>query len=534
MWKLSILGVLPVLFSCTQDGGNQPAWPTSGHTVFTEITQESNLDFTHDPGEDGSYFMPEIMGGGGAFLDYDNDGDLDIYLIQAGPHTDGKNPKPNRLFRQEADGAFRDVTAESGLGDTGYGMGVAVGDIDNDGSVDVYVSNYGADVLYRNDGRGGFENISASAGISDDVWSASAAFCDYDNDGYLDLYVTHYLAYDPSQQCRHSDGSIDYCGPVGPTETDVLYHNNGDGSFTDVSLRAGIHEVSAPGLGVYCQDLTGDGLLDFYVANDGKANQLWVNQGNGRFIDEAYMMGVALNSSGDAEAGMGIAAGDVDGDSEIDLFLTHLNGETNTLYLNEGRSGFRDATAQMRLVFVGLRMTGFGTAFLDYDHDGDLDIAVVNGRVKRQPLHSGSRGDPYWRPYAEPNFLLRNTLDSGEAKFEAAGPAAGVFSSRVEISRGLALGDVDNDGDLDLLVTHLAGPARLFRNDAPKRGRWLKVRAVDPASHRDAHGAAVTIVIDGRRITRPANPGFSYFSSNAPGAHFGLPTSGTISGIVVR
>ena len=181
MWKLSILGVLPVLFSCTQDGGNQPAWPTSGHTVFTEITQEANLDFTHDPGVDGSYFMPEIMGGGGAFLDYDNDGDLDIYLIQAAPHADGKSPKPNRLFRQEADGTFRDVTAESGLGDTGYGMGVAVGDIDNDGAVDIYVSNYGADVLYRND-RGGFENISASAGISDDVWSASAAFCDYDSD----------------------------------------------------------------------------------------------------------------------------------------------------------------------------------------------------------------------------------------------------------------------------------------------------------------------------------------------------------------
>lgn len=534
MRKPLIVWVLPLLLLLLGSLQNDPGRPTREGALFTEITDQVKLDFIHDPGKDGTYFMPEIMGGGGAFLDYDNDGDLDIYLIQAGPHTEGTDPKPNRLFRQEADGTFRDVSAESGLGDTGYGMGVAVGDIDNDGYVDIYVSNYGPDVLYRNDGRGGFENVSASGGISDDAWSASAVFCDYDNDGYLDLYVAHYLSYDPSKQCRHWDGSIDYCGPGGAAETDVLYQNNGDGTFTDVSRRAGIHEVSAPGLGVYCQDLTGDGRLDFYVANDGKANQLWVNQGNGRFIDEAYMLGVALNSFGAAEAGMGIAAGDVDGDSEIDLFLTHLNGETNTLYLSEGGSGFRDATAQMGLAFAGLQMTGFGTAFLDYDHDGDLDIAVANGRVKRQPLQAGSRGDPYWRPYAEPNLLLRNTLDSGEAKFEAVGPAAGEFSSLIEVSRGLALGDVDNDGDLDLLVTHLAGPARLFRNDAPKRGRWLKVRAFDPANHRDAHGAVVTIVIDDRRITRPANPGFSYLSSNAPGAHFGLPSSGTIGGIVIR
>ena len=464
------------------------------------------------------------MGSGGAFLDYDNDGDLDIYLIQAAAQG------TNRLYRQEPDGRFVDATEGSGLGDSGYGMGVAVGDFDNDGRVDVYVTNYGPDVLYRNLGGGRFENVTQKAGFEANAWSSSATFCDYDADGYLDLYVAHYVAYDSETRCFKHDGRRDFCGPQEfPGTADSLYRNNGDGTFRDVSAAAGIGEVSAPGLGVVCVDLTGDGRLDFYVANDGKANQLWSNRGNGSFVDEAYAAGVALNSFGKEEAGMGIAPGDVDNDGDLDLFLTHLTNETNTLYQNDGALGFQDATNSIGLGMTAIRTTGFGTALIDIDHDGHLDIVVVNGRVAHQPALAGADGGSFWGPYAEPNVVLLR--DGG--RFAVVDDAEG-FGAHVEVSRGLACGDVDGDGDLDLLVTSTAGPARLFLNEAPKKGRWLLVRAVDPRGDRDAHGAVVTITVGERHIVRTASPGYSYLSSNDARAHFGLPAEGAIASITVQ
>ena len=447
-------------------------------SLFAEATRSARLDFQHDPQSNGSYFMPEIMGSGGGFLDYDNDGDLDIYLIQARGRPDrGISDKANRLLRQESNGTFTDVTATSGLGDAGYGTGVAVGDINNDGYVDVFVTNYGPDVLYVNDGSERFHDMTAEAGIAGDAWSASAVFCDYDQDGFLDLYVTHYLHYEPDKPCFKDDGSPEFCSPqVFPGESDGLYRNNGDLTFTDVSQGAGIREVSDPGLGVICSDFNGDGRPDFYVANDGTVNQLWVNQGDSRFIDEAILKGVALNSFGRAEAGMGVTKGDVDGDGDLDLFLTHLTNETNTIYLNRGKLGFDDGTSAAGLSVSSLPRTGFGTGFIDYDHDGDLDLAVVNGRVLRYPTVPGARLAPYWNPYAEPNLLLRN---EGRGKFADVSASAGPFASHIEISRGLAIGDIDSDGDLDLLVTNTAGPARLFRNDARKLGHWLIVRTYE-------------------------------------------------------
>jgi len=490
---------------------------------FRDVTAEVGIDFVHDPGTEGKYWAPEVMGSGGAFVDYDNDGDLDVYLIQGGPLPESSTTDrlPNRLFRQNADGRFEDVTEASGLGDLGYGTGVAVGDVDNDGDVDVYVANYGPDALYRNDGNGTFTDVTEPAGIRDDTWSASAAFCDYDADGFLDLYVTRYVVHEATKACVTGDGATDYCSPQSFSyERDTLYHNDGAGGFTDVSKSSGIDTVAAPGLGILCADFTGDRKLDFYIANDGEANQLWENLGDGTFEDQAFLMGAALNSMGRPEASMGIALGDADGDGDQDLFMTHLVNQTNTLYLNDGAFGFEDVSAARGLGAPSLKYTGFGTAFVDVEHDGSLDIAIVNGRVDKNPPHPDARLSDYWNLYAEPNFLLHN---DGTGKFVDISDKAGAFAAQVEISRGLVMGDIDRDGDLDLMVTNSAGPARLFMNEAPKLGHWLIVRARDVAKQRDAHGAVITVSASGRRFVRSADPCFSYLSSSEPDAHFGIP-----------
>ncbi|MGH9461938.1 MAG: CRTAC1 family protein [Vicinamibacteria bacterium] len=525
----------PLLLALAPAAAGWISYQESGQErpIFTDITAEVGLDFFHEPGAEGNYVFPEIMGSGAAFLDYDNDGDLDIYLIQGGglPESNADSRKPNRLFQQGADGTLTDVTTESGLGDRGYGTGVAVGDIDSDGFVDVYVANVGADALYRNEG-GRFSNITERAGIRGEAYSASATFCDYDRDGFLDLYVTHYVTYDPARECLAPDGKPDYCSPQSYSgASDVLYHNDGDGTFTDVSAIAGITEVAAPGLGVICSDFNRDGWPDFYVANDGTANQLWENQGNGKFVDKAFFHGVAFSGMGQAEAGMGVAMGDADGDRDLEVFVTNLKDQTNTLYVNDGKWGFRDGTDAAGLAAPSLHRTGFGTGFFDFDDDGDLDIAVANGRVYREAPLEGAGVSAFWKPYAEPNLLMEN---DGSGRFRDVSELAGSFSSDVEVSRALAFGDFDKDGDLDLLLTHTGGPARLFRNDAAKRGSWLLVRALEVGRRRDSHGAEITVTAAEREYVRVANPGFGYLSSNDPRAHFGIVGSDTAESIRVR
>jgi hypothetical protein len=510
------------------------AFPLSAQEapLFQEITETAGIGFVHDPGAEGKFALPEIMGAGAAFLDFDGDGDLDIYLVQSGPLPGAKKKErgPDRLYRQDPGGKFVDVTRGSGLGNSGYGSGVAVGDIDNDGLVDLYVGNLGPDVFYRNQGGGKFADVTKSAGIAETAWTASAVFCDYDVDGFLDLYVTHYVKGDPKKACVRKDGAPDYCSPQSYNyESHALYRNDGDRTFTDVSRESGIGGIRAPGLGVLCSDFTGDGLPDFYVANDGEANLLWENQGNGKFTDQAILMGAAFDSYGRPEASMGVAAGDIDGDSDLDLFMTHLQNQTNTLYLNDGKLGFEDVSSARGVAMPSLKYTGFGTAFLDFDHDGDLDLIGVNGRVAWGPPLPGANVGPYWNPFAEPNFLLEN---DGKGFFREATERSGSFGKELEVSRGLALGDVDSDGDLDVLVTNTAGPARLYRNDAPKKGRWLLVRALE--GKRDAHGALVTVVAGGKRYVRLADPGYSYLSSNDPRAHFGIPGASQVDAIVVR
>lgn len=515
------------LAACRQSDEKPGAPDQKTHKIapwFVEITAEVGLDFVHQTGADGGLHLQEVMSSGCALFDYDNDGDLDIYLTNGAfdlGKTQNANGPANQLYRQEADGRFVNVTNESGLGDRGYGMGVAIGDIDNDGDADVYVTNYGPDHLYRNRGDGTFEDITTAAGIAVDGWSASAGFVDYDRDGFLDLYVTRYLKYRPNNECFDLTGRRTYCGPkpFRPVP-DVLLHNNGDGTFTDVTEQAGLSQVFGHGLGVVFHDFNADGWLDIYVANDGDANQLWINQQDGTFRDEALFQGVALNWHGVGEAGMGVVLADFDNDLDFDLFMTHLRAESNTLYRNEGVGrGFTDATATCGLGPSSVAYTGFGTAAFDADLDGDLDLMVANGRVAYGDLLEGVEIPPPWDILAEPNLFY---LNDGTGSFELIAEPVASLCGRVEISRALAAGDIDNDGDIDLLLTNGQGRARLFRNDVPRRGNWLTIRALDPTLGRDAIGARVTVHCGARRFVRTIGRCFSYLSSNDPRAHFGL------------
>ncbi|MDX1387806.1 MAG: CRTAC1 family protein, partial [Acidobacteriota bacterium] len=497
---------------------------------LVDVSRETGLDFAYDPGGTGELHLPEIMGSGVGLFDYDNDGDLDLYLTN-GNHDmlapeDPDGPS-NRLLGQEADGRWTDVTEESGLGDRGYGMGMAIGDTDNDGDLDVYVTNLGPDRFYRNRGDGTFENATAAAGIEVDGWSSSAAFFDYDRDGFLDLYVVEYVDYDPDHKCYDNAGRPDYCGPkeFRPVH-DVLLHNDGDGTFTDVSKRAGMSSIAAAGLGVVCEDLDRDGLPDIYVANDAYANQLWINQGDGTFVDKALLLGAAVNLHGQAEAGMGVIAADFDHDGRSDLFVTHLGIETNTLYRNLGGDrGFADSTGDTGLGPSSMPYTGFGTAAFDVELDGDLDIAVANGRVVRGEPYPNAGVPPPWDIFAEPNLFY---LNDGRGRFTPGGPALDAFVSPVEISRGIAVGDIDRDGDVDLIVSNIESGARIYRNDSPRGGHWLRVRAVDPGARRAAIGAEITVTADAGTLVRTVTRGFSYQSSSEPVVTFGVGGAETV------
>jgi hypothetical protein len=523
---------------------------------FADVTDASGLSFVYEPFEDGSFYLPEQVGGGAALFDYDNDGDLDAYFVNGAPH--GISPlrghagaaATNRLFRQDLGLKFVDVTDAAGVGDTGFGTGVAVGDYDNDGDADLFVANVGPDVLYRNNGDGTFTDVTAAAGVAGRGWGSSAVFVDYDGDSLLDLYVAQYLRPDPTPECDDPGLPRDYCGPRAyPPEVDVLYHNNGDGTFADVSEAAGIAPAPSYGLGVVAADFTGDDRPDVFVANDNMPNKLWVNRGDGTFEDQAMARGTAVTTgTGKTAAGMGIAAEDLDGDGTIDLFVTHLGNEFHRLRFNDRNESFRDATDSAGLARYW--NTGWGTTFFDYDHDGDLDLAYATGRITRiirrpEPTDDGSApaapppppppGSPaYWSQYAEQSVLLQN---DGAGRFRGVSPReAGAFATTVHSARGLAWGDVDNDGDVDLLVTAVGEKARLFRNDrgTGRGGHWLLARAVDPRLKRDAIGAVVSLTAGGRTYHRLVAPGRSFASSGDPRVHFGLAAEARVEKIQVR
>jgi hypothetical protein len=517
---LPLLGLLAASAGCRQPVPSPATEEAELPPWFRDVTAESGLDFKHDAGPTGTFFLPQIVGSGAAVFDFDGDGLLDLYLLNNGGPA---STSTNRLFQQVRGGRFRDASEESGLNIAGHNIGAAVGDIDNDGRPDVLVTQYGGLKLFHNEG-GVFRDITKQAGLDSVLWGTSAAFFDYDRDGWLDLVVVNYVDYDPSRPCSTGRGQRDYCGP-GAFDGSVtkLFHNRGRGPdgavrFEDVTLPSGLARLPGPGLGVFCADFDGDGWPDIFVANDGQPNRLWLNQKNGTFQEDAVPRGLAYNNMGQAQAGMGVAPGDVDGDGLLDLFVTHLTDETNTLWRQGPRGLFRDRTSVAGLTETKARGTGFGAVLADFDCDGVLDLAVVNGRVYLGPPVNEAALGSFWCRFAERNRLW--TGAGGRFRDRSASDAA--FRGDGAVSRGLLCVDLDDDGGLDLVVTTVAGPARLYRNVAPQRGHWLSVRAWDPALRRDAYGAVVTVRAGSRRWVRWLNPGYSFLCSNDPRAHFGL------------
>ncbi len=547
-----------VLFAagCDRQSGSEPQRVPDLPPLFEEVENQLGMHFVHDPGTPGTWFYPEIMVMGAALLDYDCDGRLDIYLLGCGePEMSGVRREPaaarNRLFHQESDGRFTDVTDSSGLGNEGYTMGVAVGDVNNDGFPDVYVTNYGRDALYVNERNGHFREITDQAGVVHERWSGGACFLDYDRDGWLDLYVANYLDYFPSRACYGSSGRRDYCGPASfDKSADRLFRNvtgeqPGQGPahadpaairFLDVTVAAGIAKREASGLGVVTLDCNDDGWQDIYVANDMMANILWINQQDGTFRDEALPRGAAYDSLGRPAANMGIAYTDLNADQLPDLYVTHMAGEMNVLYMSDGPIGYREEAMQAGLAAPMHPLTTFGAVFFDLDHDGDDDLAAVHGTMKLPDtavtIPPFDDQEAYWKIFAEPNMIF---LNQGGNHFTLHRSRREAFSARCEVSRAVGAGDIDNDGDLDLLLANTAAPARLYRNVAPKAGNWLRVRAVEPAlGGRDAYGARVTVYGDGKRWTRWISPSGSYLGSHDPVAHWGLGPLPAVDRIDVR
>jgi hypothetical protein len=513
---------------------------------FVDRARESGLDAVHVNGMSGRLYLPEVLAPGVALFDYDQDGDLDVYLVQSGrldaspPVSRAGTPLTDRLFRNDlrvdADGSrhlrFTDVTAGSRIAPRGYGMGVAVGDIDNDGWPDLYLTKFNApNQLFRNNGDGTFADVSKRSGTDTAVWSVSAAFVDVDRDGWLDLFVGHYLWYtlEGNMPCMSPSGTPDYCTPASYQPLpDRLYRNNHDGTFSDISARAQIARAFGPALGVSTADFNGDGWIDIYVANDGKENQLWLNRHDGTFENRALLAGVALPLSGKAEGSMGVDAGDVDDDGDEDLVMTELTGEGSNFYVNDGAGVFEDRSTPAGLGPATMGFTGFGAGWFDYDNDGRLDLLSVNGAVQTiEALRQ--QGDPL--PLRQRKVLFHN---AGAGRFEEVGGRAGAVFALSEIGRGAAFGDVDNDGAVDVLVGNNNGPVRLLMNQGSSGRHWLGLRLVGGPGKRDLLGAHVEMKMAGGVKYRRARADGSYASANDPRVHVGLGESSAAPDVTVH
>jgi enediyne biosynthesis protein E4 len=505
--------------------GNQPA-----AVRFTDITSQAGITFKHVASPDKKYIV-ESMSGGVAAFDYDNDGFLDLYFVNSlsVELTKSGGKTKSALYRNNGDATFTDVTEKARVGDVGWGMGVAAGDYNNDGFIDFHVTCLGSDHLFKNNGDGTFTDVTQAAGVDDPRWSTGAAFVDYDKDGKLDLFVTNYVEYDlnklpefgKDKTCQFKGVAVQ-CGPRGMRGAgDSLFHNNGDGAFTDVSKKAGVSDPNGYyGMSVVCSDFDDDGWVDIYVANDSSPNYLYHNNGDGTFKEIGFISGTALSQDGSEQGSMGADAGDYDHDGRFDIFVTNFVDEYNTLYHNDGRNMFTDVSYKADVARVSLPYVGWGTKFFDYDNDGWCDLFIANGHVYPQLQH-----------YRQRKLLHRNNRNG---TFSEVAAQCGAPLAEERAGRGVAFADLDNDGDVDLVINDLDGPPQLLRNNGGNANNFIMIRLIGAKSNRDGIGARVKVVSGDLTQIDEVRSGGSYMSQNDLRLHFGLEKRAKIDLIEIR
>ena len=502
----------------------------SAEEIFVDVTESAGIEFKHTDGRSGERLFNEFLGSGGGFFDYDGDGDLDIYLVNgAGQVGKPKDNLPhNVLYRNDGDGTFTDVTKVAGVGSTAYGTGATVGDYGNDGDLDLYVTNFGADQLYQNQGDGTFKDVTAFAGVGNQAWGTSCVFVDIDNDGHLDIYVANYAIYDPKEDKRCDERGVHvYCGPHAyPAVHDTFYLSDGDGTFSDVSTKYRPTDlVPMHGLGVTFGDYDGDGDIDLYVANDQDPNFLFQNDGKGKFLEVALISGVCYNDMGKEEAGMGTDFGDYNNDGRLDITVSNYQTETNTLYHNHDSSFFMDNTIPSGIAEVTHGYLGWGIKFFDYDNDGYQDIFVANGHLMDNITVLEKHVS-----YPQKNLLFRNL---GDGTFSNVVSETDGLSLK-KVSRGAAIGDYDNDGDLDILVTNCNQSPDLLQNAVGNRNNWIQVQLDGLKSNRSGFGAKIKVVTGEHVQHREVHSGGSYLSFHDIRAHFGVGKAEQIDLLEVR
>jgi len=520
---LASLALLALFFS------QQPV-AQSIKIAFTDITTQAGIRFRHVASPEKKYIV-ESMSGGVALFDYDNDGDLDIYLVNSLTvdlvKTKGKTK--SQLYRNLGGGKFTEVAEKAGVSDIGWGMGVAVGDYNNDGFEDLYVTCLGPDYLFKNNGDGTFTNVTAKAGVSDPRWSTGASFFDYDRDGDLDLFVSNYVDFDVNnlpefgqgKSCQYKSIAVQ-CGPRGLKGAgDSLYRNNGNGTFTEVSKAAGVSDPDGYyGLGVITSDFDEDGLIDIFVANDSTPNFHYRNKGDGTFEEIGFVAGTGVNENGSEQGSMGVTVGDYDHDGKLDLFVTNFADEYNTLYHNNGKNSFTDLSYAAKVAAVSLPYVGWGTKFFDYNNDGWVDLFVANGHVY-----------PQLPGYRQRRLLHRNNRDG---TFSEVSADFGAVLTEDRVSRGVAFGDIDNDGDIDLIIADLDGPPQLLRNDGGNTDNSILIKTVGVKSNRSGIGARVTVVSGDLTQVDEVRSGDSYISQSDLRLHFGLQKRTKVDSIEVH
>jgi enediyne biosynthesis protein E4 len=536
----SVAAILLLLATSSGSGfedahAQQPAKPTNSaiNVRFTDIRKSAGITFMQDSTQTEEKYYLETMGTGVGWLDYDQDGLMDLYLVQSGATDAYKPPHPlhSALYHNNGDGTFTDVTEKAGVGGEGhYGQGVAVGDFNNDGLPDLYVTGYGRAILYLNNGDGTFTDVTAKAGVADEgAWSTSAGWFDYDKDGWLDLVVTNYLNWTPKSNLwcgEHSPGYRSYCNPGNYTgQKTRLYHNNHDGTFTDVSDKSGIGAPESKGMSLVLADFNNDGWPDIAIANDTWPNFFFQNNHDGTFSDASLISGLAASEDGRYEAGMGIDAADVDGDGLLDIYITHLDFELNRLYHNNGDGTFTDVTYSSGIGNKAILLSGVSAKFIDYDNDGWPDIVQANGAmVDNVRLYHSLVS------YEEPLLMFHNL---GHGKFEKSSDALGPDFNRPVVGRGLATADFFNDGQVGIAVNCRGDYPELLRNEGANANHWLEVLLIGTKSNRDGIGAVLKLISQGIVQVDQAKGGTSYMSASDPRIHFGLGKRARIDSLTV-